>query len=147
MAVADCLTVPLRRLLRSAERLSEAAIVAGVPEVNIRFSTSSASLRSVTLADHLRRDRVAAERFPGCRREAVVRFAAPDVFPFAEDLFSISSARHQHHTYRFLATGLHTVDDYPQNHRHPVFILPGILYSCYLLRDPIAICTPPRSTA
>src|SRR5215207_6188624 len=52
MDIADCLGVPLRRVLRSAERLSESAILRGLLEVNTPFSRSSASLRSITARDH-----------------------------------------------------------------------------------------------
>jgi hypothetical protein len=52
--MADCRGVPLRRLLDSADRFSDAAIRAALRDLNTLFSRSSASLRRVTSADHLR---------------------------------------------------------------------------------------------
>lgn len=55
MDIADWNGVPFRRLLRRAERLSEAAICRGFDLVKTPCSKSSASLRFMTSADHLRR--------------------------------------------------------------------------------------------
>lgn len=54
MDIADWNGVPFRRLLRTAERLSEAAICRGFDLVKTPCSKSSASLRFMTSADHLR---------------------------------------------------------------------------------------------
>lgn len=48
----------MRRWLRSAERLTDAAIRCGLSDLKTSFSKAIASLVSVTFADHLRGERV-----------------------------------------------------------------------------------------
>src|SRR5690606_35168102 len=54
MDIADCNGVPFRRLLVSEERFSDFATFRGFPDLKTFVSRSSASLFSVTFADHLR---------------------------------------------------------------------------------------------
>src|SRR5215469_2825091 len=57
-----------RRRLRSAERLSDSATSLAWPDLNTSCSRSSASLVSVTCADHLRVEVVDCRRRAGDRR-------------------------------------------------------------------------------
>src|SRR5207245_7830872 len=86
----------LRRLLRRAERLSEAATALGLRSLNTLASRSRALLVRVTCCDHFFRWFLAVVR-PGCLRADCLRGLPARRLPWVATVMMSSSGHHSLH--------------------------------------------------